>query len=84
MILWWLGVTVYVLVIVPVVIVILNQVIRPALEIREYADDITRFGSQFGRHLDALRGLSATHERAKQVHADLERYGRALERMRQS
>ena len=82
MILWWLGVTVYLVVIVPVVVLILNQVIRPALEIREYADDITRFGSLFGRHLDALRGLSTTHERAREARAELERYGRALERIR--
>jgi hypothetical protein len=81
MILWALGVTVYLLVIVPVVIVILNGVIRPAMQIKEYADDITRFGSRFGRHLDALQGLSATHERARQARAELERYGRALERI---
>jgi hypothetical protein len=78
-VLWWIGDFIFLLVIVPVVVLILNEVVRPALEIRRYADDIATFGGQFGGHLDALQGLERTRELAGQARGGLERYSRTLD-----
>lgn len=82
MILWWIGNILFVLVIIPLVIWILNRVLEPARQIEYYADDILDSGSQFPGHLEALRDLTRTRELARQVNVDLERYSRALDDVR--
>ena len=82
MALWWIGNIVALVVVVPVVVLILNEVLRPALEIKQYADDIANYGGEFGRHLDALQGLDRTRELAQGVSNELARYGRTLEAIR--
>ena len=79
MILWWIGNIIFVLVIIPLVIWILNRVLEPATQIEYYADDILDSGGQFPVHLQALRELGRTRELARQVNVDLERYSRALD-----
>ena len=79
MILWWIGNIIFVLVIIPLVIWILNRVLEPAMQIEYYADDILDSGAQFPVHLQALRELGRTRELARQVNIDLERYSRALD-----
>ena len=79
MILWWIGNILFVLVIIPLVIWILQRVLEPAAQIEYYADDILDSGSQFPVHLQALRELGRTRELARQVNVQLERYSRALD-----
>ena len=79
MILWWIGNILFVVVIIPLVIWILNRVLEPAAQIEYYADDILDSGSQFPVHLQALRELGRTRELARQVNVQLERYSRALD-----
>ena len=79
MILWWIGNILFVVVIIPLVMWILNRVLEPATQIEYYADDILDSGSQFPVHLQALRELGRTRELARQVNIDLERYSRALD-----
>ncbi len=79
MILWWIGNILFVVVIIPLVIWILNRVLEPAAQIEYYADDILDSGSQFPVHLQALRELGRTRELARQVNVELERYSRALD-----
>jgi hypothetical protein len=79
MILWWIGNILFVFVIIPLVIWILNRVLEPATQIEYYADDILDSGSQFPVHLQALRELGRTRELARQVNIGLERYSRALD-----
>ncbi len=56
--LWWIANLVFLLVIVPVVVIILIQLLRPINEIRMYADDIAEHGGLFGPHLgEATSGL---------------------------
>ena len=82
MTLWWIGNILFVVVIIPLVIWILNRVLEPARQIEYYADDILDSGSQFPVHLQALRELSRTRDLSRQVNADLERYSRALDDIR--
>jgi len=77
----WIGNAILLLVVIPVVLIILRRVLTPALEIKTYADDIEKYGSQFAPHLEALSELTTTRELVRQVNADLERYVRALERI---
>ena len=82
MTLWWIGNAVFVLLIIPVVVVILNRVLEPANHILTYANDITAHGERFGPHLEALQDLGRTRELARQINVDIERYARALEQIR--
>lgn len=81
MILWWIGDIIFILVVLPVVLIILQRVLRPALEIVRYADDITDHVVTFPPHLDALQDLGTTSQLVKEVNVDLERYVRALDRL---
>ncbi len=81
MTLWWIGNAVLALVIVPVVVMILNRVLEPALHIQQYADDITEHVTLFGPHLDSLQQLGRTRELVREINVDLERYVRALDQI---
>jgi hypothetical protein len=81
MILWWIGNAIFLLVVVPVLVLILQSVLEPANQIEHYADDIREHGGQFGPHLASLGGLSRTRDLVRQVRADVERYANALDRI---
>ncbi len=81
MILWWIGDIVLIVVVIPVVVLILQRVLQPALEIMHYADDITEHVVAFPSHLDALQDLGTTSQLIKEVNVDLERYARALDKL---
>jgi hypothetical protein len=82
MTLLWIGNAVFLLVVIPVVVVILQSVLSPAQEIKTYADDITEHGAQFAPHLGALSELATTRDLVRRVNTDLERYVKALEQIR--
>jgi hypothetical protein len=65
-ILAWIGLALG-LVIAVVVVSLLNNVLRPALEIRAYADDILEAGIGIATNLDAVDELAHTHELATAV-----------------
>lgn len=81
MILWWIGDIIFIVVILPVVLLILQRVLVPALEILHYADDITDHVATFPPHLESLEELGTTSQLVKEVNVDLERYVRALDRL---
>jgi len=82
MTLWWIGNIVFVAVIIPVVALILHRLLRPALQIKAYADDIVEHGALFGPHIaDAVKELGTTQRLVADVRPELERYSRALERL---
>lgn len=60
MILWWIGNAVLLLVVVPVVIVLANRVIRPAVEIDRYASDILEHGVGLTKNLEPVPALLDT------------------------
>ena len=82
MTLWWIGVVVFVLVVLPVVALILQRLLRPALEIQAYADDIAEIGAMFGPHIAAaVDELATTQQRVAAVRPELERYSRAIKEL---
>jgi hypothetical protein len=60
-ILAWIGLALG-LVIAVVVVLLLNRVVRPALEIRRYAEDILEAGVGIATNLDGVDELGRTHE----------------------
>lgn len=83
MTLWWIGVIVFLFVILPAVALILHRLLRPAQQISAYADDIAVHGGQFGPHLAAtVEELAKTQKLVAAVRPEIERYSRAIERMR--
>ncbi|HWF49416.1 MAG TPA: hypothetical protein VG294_02135 [Solirubrobacteraceae bacterium] len=83
MILWWIGVIVFALVIVPVVVLILQRLLRPALQIREYANSIDADVAKFPGHVAAtVSELATTQGLVATARPQIERYAQALERLR--
>ncbi len=78
----WIGDAIFLLVIVPAVILVLEQVREPIRQIGGYAKDINDSVSLFGPHLDALEELGRTRELVKQANIELTRYVRALDGVR--
>ncbi len=79
---WWIGNILFVAVIVPVVVVLLTRVLRPALEIKRHADAIAENGASLAPHLDGLEELTRTPGLLREVSVELERYGQALDELR--
>lgn len=79
MALWWIGNTVLILVVIPVVILIANRVITPAVEIRKYADDILANGVLVTGNLDPIPALVDTRQMVGDTLAGVARYGAALD-----
>ena len=79
MTLWWIGNAIYLLVVVPILVLILQSVLAPANRIGAYADDIREHGALFGPHLESLRGLERTRDLTRQIGTDVERYARAID-----
>ena len=65
-ILAWIGLALG-LVTALVVVGLLNRVVRPALEIRRYADDILEAGVGIATNLDGVEELARTQQLAKAV-----------------
>lgn len=79
MTLWWIGNAVLLVVVIPLVIFLANRVVRPAVEIRRYADDILDFGVQITGNLDPIPALVTTREYIGETLAGVARYGAALD-----
>jgi hypothetical protein len=76
---WWLGNIVFLFLVIPVVILLLNRVLRPAIEIKKYADDILENGVLLTGELDAVPELLRTRDLVKQVGAGAARYVQAID-----
>jgi hypothetical protein len=82
MILWWIGAALLLVVVVPAVALVLNRLLRPALQIRGYVDEITERVVLFPEHIDAaVAELATTRQLASQARPAIERYCSALERL---
>jgi hypothetical protein len=76
-VLWWLGI-VLILVVAPVVLLMLNRVLRPAKEIYAYADDILDHGVKLTGTLDSVPKLYTTRDLTGAARQSARRYGAAL------
>jgi len=79
---WWIANAVYLLVVVPIVVLLLTLLLRAALEVNRRADEMAEAGETLTPGVGGLgRELERTAERANEVGTDVERYGRALDRL---
>jgi integral membrane sensor domain MASE1 len=78
---WWLGNAVLILVVIPTLLLYLNRVLRPALEIKKYADDVLQHGVALTGTLDAVPALLETKQLTGAARTLVGRYGAALERL---
>jgi hypothetical protein len=73
-VLWWIGNLILLAVVTPTVIMLANRVIRRAVEIRKYADDILEHGVGLAGNLDPVPALGATAESISRVKGLAVRY----------
>ncbi|HEX2699065.1 MAG TPA: hypothetical protein VHM89_02540 [Acidimicrobiales bacterium] len=81
MALWWIGNLVLLFVVVPVVLLLLNRLLRQIMEINAYANDILEHGVGITAALDSVPKLVTTRELAGTAHAAAGRYVGALQRI---
>ncbi len=81
MLLWWIGNLVLLFVVVPVVLLLLNRLLRQIMEINAYANDILEHGVGITAALDGVPKLLRTRELAGTAHQAAGRYVGALQRV---
>ena len=79
--LWWIANAIILFAVVPLVVLLANRVIRPALEIQEYADDVLVHGVKLTEHLVPVPALVDTEELISGVTDEAVRYVTALRRI---
>ena len=60
--LWWIGNALLLLAVAPVVLLLANRVIRPALEIKRYADDILEHAVGLSKNLEPVPAVADTRD----------------------
>ena len=81
MLLWWIANVIALVVVVPLVILLANRIIRAALEINHYADDILEHGVALSGNLDPVPALLDTRELVDTATGNAVRYVTALRRI---
>lgn len=79
MTLWWIGNAIFLLVIIPVVVLLLQRLWRVVSEIKQYADDALEHGVLLIAAMDHLEQLLTTRDAVAGVRNGVERYGAALD-----
>lgn len=60
--LWWIGNVILLLAVVPTVLLLANRVLRPAVEIQRYADDILEHGVGLTENLAPVPAIGDTRD----------------------
>lgn len=81
MVYWWIGNAVLFVVVIPVLLLYLNRVLRPAIEIKKYADDVLQHGVALTGTFDSVPALLETKELTGAARGLVGRYGAALEKL---
>jgi len=81
MTLWWIGNLALAAVVIPTVLVLLNNLMKPLNRIGHEADAILAGGLTIASQLDLLAGLGPTQESVKKIHAGVLAYGAALDKI---
>lgn len=79
--LWWIANAIILLVVVPLVLLLANRVIRPAMEIQNYADDVLEHGVKLTGHLVPVPALIDTNDLIADVTGEAVRYVTAVRRL---
>lgn len=79
---WWAAVIAFIVLILPVVALVLHRLLRPALQIKAYADDVAENAALFPPHLHAaVQELAHTDDLVAELRPQIERYAQALKRL---
>jgi hypothetical protein len=81
MTLWWIGNLVLAVAVIPVVLMLLNNLMKPVNRIGHEADAILAGGVTIAAQLDLLAGLVPTQESVKKIRAGVLAYGAALDKI---
>ena len=81
MTLWWIGNIIFLAVVIPVVVVLLQRVLTPVKQIESAANGILSGGVTIASQLDLLAGLIPTQESIKKIRAGVGQYGAALDKI---
>lgn len=79
--LWWIGNVALLFLVVPVVLLLLNRLLRQIMEINAYANDILEHGVGITAALDAVPKLVTTRDLAGTAHGLAGRYVGALHKL---
>jgi hypothetical protein len=81
MVWWYVGEALTVLLVVPVVLILLNNLLKPVRQIKGYADDVLEHGVALTGTMDAIPKLVQTKELTGVARERVGRYGAALQRL---
>lgn len=82
MALWWIGNLIFLAVVIPVVVYLLNQLMEVIVEIGRYADDVLEHGVLLIANMDAIDQLEETGQLAAQTSQGVQAYADALKQYR--
>jgi integral membrane sensor domain MASE1 len=80
-VLWWIGNAVLILVVIPVVLLFLNRVLRPIVEIDNYVSDVRDHGVALTGTLDCIPTVARAAQLTGSARLAVTRYGLALARL---
>lgn len=80
-VLWWIGVVVLFLVVIPLVLILVQQVLRRLREIKDYSADVLEHGLSVTKNLEPVPVLVETGDLVKRVGNGLGRYFGAVDKM---
>jgi len=81
MALWWIGNAIFLVVIIPVVVVLLQRLVRSALDVEKRIDIIHDQAGGIVIAVDDVKALIPTRDAVKRVGAGLTRYVKAVARI---
>ncbi|HKR50899.1 MAG TPA: hypothetical protein VJT72_15210 [Pseudonocardiaceae bacterium] len=81
MALWWIGNTIFILVIIPVVVVLLQRLKGSAVDVGKRIDTIHGQAGGIVIAVDDVKALLSTRDAVKRVGAGLTRYVKAVARI---
>jgi len=81
MVLWWIGNALFLFVVVPVVVVLLQRLMRSAVDVGKQVDTIHGQAGGIVIAVDDVKALIPTRDAVKRVGAGLTRYVKAVDRL---
>jgi hypothetical protein len=81
MALWWIGNAIFILVIIPVVVVLLQRLMRSVLDVGKHIDHVHNQAGGIVIAADDVKALIPTRDAVKRVGAGLTRYVQAVARI---
>jgi hypothetical protein len=81
MVLWWIGNAIFLVVVIPVVVVLLQRLKRSAVDVGRHIDIVHDQAGGIVIATDDVKALIPTRDAVKQVGAGLTRYVKAVDRL---